>query len=120
MPLNAIIKSMFLVQVNIEPAVRVYFKNTDIFDILVFCLHQPNCKSMNLNWSTKELIDLTLMASSLGDEKPKAMAGFHVPTGCDTVEKFTSKSKETWKKHFLQAGSKIFNAFYWHPEEHFS
>ena len=60
------------------------------------------------------------MASSLGDEKPKAMAGFHVPTGCDTVEKFTSKSKETWKKHFLQAGSKIFNAFYWHPEEHFS
>ena len=96
------------------------FNDTDVFLILVSCFHQVNCKSMYLNWSTEELIDLTLIASSLDDEKAKALAGYHALTGCDTVEKFTSKSKEVWTKHFLQADSKILNAFCRYPQEHFS
>ena len=91
--LNAIIKSMFFPQVNIESVVRVYSKDTDVFILLVTRLHQLSCKSMQLNWSTEELIDLTLIASGYGDEKSKVFAGPHLLTGCDTVEKFTSKSK---------------------------
>ena len=116
--LNTIIKSMFFVQVNIEPVVHVYSNDTDVFVILVSCLHQLNCKSVYLNWSTEELIDLTLRASGLGNEKAKALAGFHVLTGCDPVEKFTGKSKEAWTKHFLQADSKVLNAFCRYSQEH--
>ena len=75
---------------------------------------------MYLDRSTIELIDLTLIVSSLGDEKAKALAGFHPLTGCDTVKKFSSKSKEAWTKHFLQADSKILNALCRYPQEHFS
>ena len=75
---------------------------------------------MHLNWSNAELMDLTLIASSLDDEKAKPLAGFHALTGCDTVKKFTSKSNEAWTKHFLQADSKILNAFCRYPQEHFS
>ena len=41
-------------------------------------------------------------------------------TGCDTVKRFTSKSKEAWTKHFFQADSKISNAFCSYPQEHFT
>ena len=78
LPLNIIIKLIFFVQVNIEAVVSVYSNNTDVFVILVSCFHQRNCKSMYLNRSTKELIDLTLLASSLDDEKVKALTGFHM------------------------------------------
>ena len=98
----------------------VYSNNTDVFVIRVSCLHRLNCKSMYLNWSTEELIDLTLIASSLNDEKQKALAGFHTLTGCATANKFTSRSKEAWTKIFLQAESKIINAFCRYPQEHFS
>ena len=47
------------------------------------------------------------MASSLGDKKVKALPRFYALIGCDTVEKFTSKSKEAWAKHFLQADGKM-------------
>ena len=110
---------MFFVQVNIEPVVHVYSNDTDVFVILVSCLHQLNCNSMCLNLSTKELIDLTLTASSLGDKKAKGLTGFHALTGSDIVEKFTSKSKEAWTKHFLQADSKILNSFCRYSQEHF-
>ena len=72
------------------------------------------------DWSTKELIDLTLIASSLDDEKKISLAGFQALKGCDTAETFTSKSKEAWTKHFLQAGNIILNAFCRYSEEHFS
>ena len=72
------------------------------------------------DWSTKELIDLTLIASSLDDEKKRSLAGFQALKGCDTAETFTSKSKEAWTKHFLQAGNIILNAFCRYSEEHFS
>ena len=78
-----------------------------------------------LQINVPELVDrrtyqYTLIPSSFGDEKAKALARFHVLTGCDTVEKFTSKSKEPWTKHFLQADSKILNAFCKYPQTHFS
>ena len=95
---------------------HVYSNNTDVFVIIVSHLHQPNCKSMCLNWLTKELINLNLIARSSGDKKAKALAGFHVLTGCDTVEKFTSKLKEAWTKLFLQADSKILKAFCRYPQ----
>ena len=113
---NAIIKSMLFIQVNIKPVVRVYSIDTDVFVILISCLHQLNCKSMYLNWSTEEPINLTLIASSSGDEKAKGLAGFHVLTDCDTVEKFTCKSKETWTKHFLHADRKTLKAFCRYPQ----
>ena len=94
--------------------------DTDVFVIFASCLHQLNCKSVYLNWSTEELIDLTLIASSLSDEKAKALAGFLALAGCDTVEKFKSKSKEAWIKHFLQADSKILNTFCRYPQGYFS
>ena len=74
---------------------------------------------MYLNWLTKELIDITLIACNLDDEKAKALAGFHALTGC--VKKFTIKSKEAWTKHFLQANSKVLNnPFCRYPQEHFN
>ena len=48
------------------------------------------------------------------------MTGFHTLTGCDADDKFTSKSKEAWTKHFLQADSKILNAFCRYLQEHFN
>ena len=107
---------MFFAQFNIEPVESVYSNDTDVFVILVSCLHQLNCKSKYLNWLIEELIDLIFIASSPDDEKAEALAGFHVLSGCDTVEKFTSKSKEAWKKHFLQADSKISNTFCRYPK----
>ena len=88
---------MFFVQVNIEQVLSVYSKDTDVFFIL-FALSELQ---ISVNWSTEELIDLTLIASSLDDEKAKALPGFHALTGYGTVEKFTSKSKRPWSKHFL-------------------
>ena len=97
--LNTIAKSIFFVQVNIEPVVRVCSNDTDAFVILVSCLQQLNCKSLHLNWSTEEhdsllVSQLTFIACSLGDEKVKAFPEFHVLTCCDTIEQLISKSKE--------------------------
>ena len=95
--INVFIKLMFFVQVNIEPIVSVYSTDKNA---------QLNCKSMYLNWSSEEVINLILITSSLDDEKAKALAGFPALTGCDTMEKFKGKSKEAWTK-FLQADCKI-------------
>ena len=69
-------------------------------------MHQLNCKSMYLNWSSEEVINLILIASSLDYKKAKALAWFPALTGCDTMEKFKGKSREAWTK-FLQVNCKI-------------
>ena len=50
----------------------------------------------------------------------KALPGFHALTGCDTVEKFTSKSKEALAKQFIEADSKTLNAFRRYHQGHFN
>ena len=90
-----------------------------VFIIIASCLHQLNRKSMYLNWSTEELIDQTLIASSLGNEKTKALPGFHALAGCDTVEKFTS-NKRSMDKIVPSGWQQNLNAFCEYPQEHFS
>ena len=85
-----------------------------------YFLSAPAKLQMNVpDWSTKELIALTLIASSFDDEKKRSLAGFQALTGCHTAKTFTSKSEEAWTKHFLQAGNMILNAFCRYPQRTF-
>ena len=98
-----------------------------VFIIIASCLHQLNRKSMYLNWSTEELIDQTLIASSLGNEKTKALPGFYALAGCDTVEKFTSIKRSMdkivpsgWQQNlkcFLQVSSRTFQWRFWSNQQ---
>ena len=47
----------------------------------------------------------------VGAEKAKTLIGFHCFSGCDTVEKFTRKTKDTWMKWFLNRELEVFKVF---------
>ena len=47
----------------------------------------------------------------VGAEKAKTLIGFHCFSGCDTVEKFTRKTKDTWMKLFLNRELEVFKVF---------
>ena len=56
------------------------------------------------------LISLIKVYEQVGAEKAKALIGFHRFSGCNTVEKFTGKSKGTWTKSFLNSDLDVFKA----------
>ena len=56
-------------------------------------------------------MNLTKIYVELGAEKAKALISFHYFSGCNTVEKDTRKSNDTWTKLFLNRNLDIFKVF---------
>jgi len=57
------------------------------------------------------VIDIQKSVQVLGHDKAKALIGFHAFTGCDTTEKFRSKTKLKWWKMFEKSSATIVRAF---------
>ena len=72
-----------------------------MFLLLCLATEKLNGLTLLIAWSNEKRIDLTKVYVQLGAEKGKALIGFHCFSGCNTVEKFTKKCKDTWKKNCL-------------------
>ena len=69
--------------------------DTDVFTIMLGNYEKLDGLTLLITWSDEKWINLTEAYEQLGAEKEKARTGFHYFSGCDTIEKFTGKSKNT-------------------------
>ena len=84
--------------------------DTDVFTIMLGSYEKLNGLTLLIARSNEKWINLTREYEWLGAGKVKAVTGFHCFSNCDTDEKFTGKSKDSWTKSFLNIDS-IFKAF---------
>ena len=82
---------------------RVKSNDIDVFTIMLSNYENLNDLILLIAWSSEKWINLTKIYEQLGAEKAKALIGFHCFSSCDTVEKITGKSKDTWTKSFLNS-----------------
>ena len=85
--------------------------DTDVSTIMLGNHEKLNGLILLIAWSNEKWINLTKVYELLETEKAKALIGFHCFSGCDTVERFTGKSKRTWTKLFLSSDLDVFKAF---------
>ena len=83
--------------------VCVKSNDTDVFTIMLSNYEKLNGLTLLIAWSNEKWINLTKLYKQLGAEKAVTVIGFHCFSGCDTVEKFQGKSKDTWTKSFLNS-----------------
>ena len=81
--------------------VCVKSNNTDVFNLMLGNYEELNGLTLLIAWSNEKWIKLTKVYVQLGAEKAKALIGFHCFSGCDSVEKFTGKCKNTWTKKIV-------------------
>ena len=91
--------------------VCVKSSDTDIFTIMLGNYEKLNGLTLLIAWSNEKWINLTKVYEQLGAEKANSLIGFHCFSNCDTVKKFTEKSKGTWTKSFLNSDLDVFKAF---------
>ena len=82
----------------------------DVSTIMLGNYEKLNGLILLIAWSNEKWINLTKVYELLETEKAKALIGFHCFSGCDTVERFTRKSKGTWTKPFLSSDLDVFKA----------
>ena len=70
-----------------------------------------NSLTLLIGWSNEKWINLTKVYDQPGAEKANALIGFQCFTGCDTVEKFTGKSKNECTKLFFSSNLDVFKGF---------
>jgi hypothetical protein len=58
------------------------------------------------------------IAEALGEEKAKALLGFHSFSGCDSIGRFAGHGKPTFFKQFIEADDDIIEAFIHLASEH--
>ena len=97
--------------VNLENDVTYVKSNdTDVFTIMLGNYEKLNGLTLLIAKSNEKWINLTRECEWLGAGKVKALIDFHCFSDCDTDEKFTCKSKDSWAKSFLNIDS-IFKVF---------
>ena len=85
--------------------VVVYSNDTDVSVLLISHSEMLRCHSIVVVWAEDEVLDILSIAAHLGPRKSRALLSFHAITGCDTVEKFHGKGKESWMGVFKNLGS---------------
>jgi hypothetical protein len=94
-----------------DKVVCVKSNDTDVFVIMLGLQHRLNCQQMLIEWTSEKWIDVTRVHQEIGKAKAEAIIGFHCFTGCDTVEKFSGKTKSKWTQAFLKCSPSVINAF---------
>ena len=84
---------------------------TDVFTIMLGNYEKLNDLALLIAWSNEKQINLTKIYQHLGAEKPNVLIGIRCFSGCDTVDKFTKKPKDTWTKSFLKSDLDVFKRF---------
>ena len=75
--------------------VCVKSNDTDVFTIMLGNYEKLNGLTLLIAWPNEKWINLTKVYEQLGAKKANALIGFYCFSGCNTVEKFTRKSKDT-------------------------
>ena len=91
--------------------VCVKSNDTDVFVIMLCLMHRLNCQQLLIEWFGEKWIDVTRVYREIGRTKAEALIGFHCFSGCDTVAKFSGKSKAKWTAVFLKSPPNIITAF---------
>ena len=91
--------------------VCVKSNGNDAFTITLGNYKKLNRLTLLIAWSNEKWTNLANVYEQLGAEKANRLIGFHCFSSCDTVEKFTGKSRHTWAKLFLNSYLDVFKAF---------
>ena len=89
--------------------VCVKLNDTDVFTSCLATMKMV--LTLLIAWSNEKWVNLTKVYEQLGAEKANTLIGFHCFSDCDTVEKLTGKSKDTWTKLFLNSDLDVFKTF---------
>ena len=86
----------YLELVDLEyKVVCVKSSDADIFTIVLGSYEKLNDLTLLITSSNWKLMNLTKVYVQLRAGKARALFSFHFFSGCDTVEKFTRKKKDT-------------------------
>ena len=87
--------------------------DTDVLLLLIFFYQELCTHTIFRTGSGNRIRDINigLVYEMLGEEKCKALLGFHCFTGCDQTAKFYGKSKLSCWKTFLNSPSQVITAF---------
>ena len=90
----------------------VYSPDTDVFLLLIYYYNLlPMATSFRTGKDTMlRDIDIRSCVEAIGENRSKAILGFHTFTGCDQTGHFNRKSKSVWWKSFMEANDSIIQA----------
>ena len=85
--------------------------DTDVLLLLKFFYQELYTRTIFRTGNRIRDINIGLVYEMLGEEKSKALLGFHCFTGCDQTAKFYWNSKLSCWKTFLNTQSQVITAF---------
>ena len=94
-----------------EQLILVRSNDTDVFTIMIGLHHRLDCKTLYIEWTSDKWINATEIWRMKGDARSQALISMHIFSGCDTVEKFSSKAKVTWVNCFEKCSDDTVEAF---------
>ncbi|XP_046860784.1 uncharacterized protein LOC124454014 [Xenia sp. Carnegie-2017] len=83
-------------------SVLIKSPDTDVFVLMLFFCHIIQCDlflETGVNEKTR-IINIGFVQQKIGEEKSKALIGFHAYTGCDSTSSFYGRSKISSLKRF--------------------
>ena len=86
--------------------VTVYGNDSDLFALLLMHYKSIDCNELYMK-SHSGYTSITAVYNFLGHDVATAVLSLHALTGCDTIGKFSGKSKEFWTGKFLSERSNV-------------